>query len=464
MNIFSHIRSHLTLVAILTISVIGFLLIQFINSSGLSTSDSGNYLYIALLLKQGVQLYSEILHTNLPLFPWISVLYENVSFNSLHIYNFTAALEVVATTVCIWLVTRKLFSSVHVTALAILWYLFSYVVLVTGGYQLGVHTAMLFGWAGLAALLYRKPVISGILLGLAFGVKGYMIALIAPIVLWYIITERWKSVRLIIPILLIAIALLLWGYATAGSDFVQMIFGYSAIRPTGSNKTRLLLYLLLYGFSVSIPSLAVLFFIRRFLLVSLTSIFVWVFLLVYSDVYFLYTNMLTIPAVLAIAGLSQYLITRLSQKDLIASLYTATIIVSIINLLHFVGVSYEKGRLHDYQRIVDIINTEKPERLYGQTGLVHGLSYLTGVPVLMDLADTNGNFFNTGILTTDQIENAIQNEKTLVFVIGNNLSQNSVELDSTIISSDTLRDHCTHITSSEFYHQKASILFTFKCF
>lgn len=399
------------------ISVICFLLLK-IPGVTIRLSDTNIYIQMAQHILQGKLLYKDIFLTNLPFFPYLSTMYwVLVGKDPLWFYR-TAALEAVLTALLIYLITSGKNLPRSIPVMAAISYLFSFIVLATSDHQTGIFFASLM--ATLSYFLYQreKYILSGVTLALMVATKGYFLPIAAAFIFYDFWKRRRLNWKLVAAATLTLLIILLPTLLTAPSSFIANIFGYTIFRPSGLEKGPLFSFFFLHDWLLAGMLFFCLFNFKRSPLLGLIIAFGSAFLLIFQDIYLFYINLLVPFLCIALADAIPLFMKKVGRLN---GILVATLILSlalILNLRTYFQQYREIQRVKHIERIVAVIQKEKPQVLFGTPELTPILSYLTDIPLMNDVIDTNANLFIRHIYSLDQFGKDIFKQKTMVVTLG----------------------------------------------
>lgn len=382
--------------------------------TGAAFSDTNVYLLMGSRILGGELLYRDMLHTNLPLFPYVAALYQTVTAGSVYWYYATSLLECVAGAFGLFLIVRRMNVSVRLQVLTPVLYLFSFTVLITSQHQTGIFTASLLAIYGYYLYLCNRFVFSGILFGLMLSVKGYFLPVWCAIALYDIISRRYRSWSLIVPATGAVLVTLIPTILSGWPEMMQQLFGYSAIRPAGLDKLRILMFFGSGEWLFLVPAGYVLYHIRRYTAPALVLIFVFIFVLLYRDIYYFYLNMF-LPFLVLSAIIFLHDMERSRFAQAVTGIAGVVIVVSLISsLIRFLTTYAYINSIDNYGSLEAAVLAESPDYVYGSAEFLPLISYTTGIPILNGMLDTNLNMFRKGIFDAQAITEDIIKTDTVV--------------------------------------------------
>jgi len=391
---------------IFILTILLFILIKY-GSPQIRISDTNIYFYTARSLFDGNILYKDIFFTNLPLFPYVSLIYGVITNWNLQAFYATPIFEISIVSFFIFIISQKMSKHLTYSIIAVVLYLFSFTTLATSDHQTGVFSASLFAVIGYYFALQKKSILSGVFFGLAVLTKAYFIPIPLAFILALFFENKKELYKTLFGFLTTTTVIFAFFFLLSGGTIISDIFLYSLIREQGLSKFGIFRFFIFKEIILSI-----LFFINfsRILKKDFFGFFSFVsvlFLLFYRDIYFLYLNFL-IPF-LALSSI--YWLEKFShKKDLQIAFLAGALILSTLSINSYL-TSYKD--LQTIPQIKDITQTIKnlhPSSLYGINSITPALSYLTGIPLFDGIIDTNGNRFRSknldaSILTKKAITN-----------------------------------------------------------
>lgn len=446
-----------------------YLLLQF-GQNSVRLSDTNIYAVMASRILDGGVLYRDMFLTNLPLFPYISSIYQLLTGGNLALFYATALFEVVGIALLIFVTARKTGAGDWLSLLSTGVYLFSVTVLATSNHQTGIFFAVLNLMAAYYCHISGRPILKGIFLGLAFMTKAYTLPIVVSLLLadltrvpllapWSkrsLETLRKKLTRELfqtfLPFIAICIAVMISTLIYAWEPFITQTFGYSLSRPAGIEKTNILLFMLRYDWLLCLLWIYSIVRLNRYRLMGSMSILFLLFFLSYQDTYLFYLNMilpflaLQVPRVvhdIAQWGSQSKEIKKWSEGGVILLAVASMVLAIPAYLQNFA----QTGILKDTQRLVTVLKNEQPTALYGSADIAPALSYLSGIPLLNGVLDTNSNLYVRGIYSATEMTTQALEEKTLLISQGISLPLYGIEetITSDIFDVEQVKKQCTVI-------------------
>lgn len=421
-------------------------------------SDTNVYFYEGYKILHGAKIYKDILFTNLPMWGYVSAAYVFLTGGSLTSFFFISKLEVCITALFLFLIAKKKTENswAQITAPAV--YLFSTAMLATSEHQTGVFFAILGAVASYYFSLIKRPILSGICAAIGFTTKAYTLPLLAALGIHYLIFERKLIVKFIAGFTATFAAIVGPSLIIAPQEMYKQLIGYSLVRQAGVSKENVFMFFILNDPLIFILGIYSLSLVKKYTYVLLSIVFSLVFLLAYTDVYYLYLTMFVPAAALAAAAL----ITDLSMYKKHAATAAMVIVAAVasFNIYHYTITFSQLGTIPNLKKLVTTIQQHKPDQLYGADSITPALAYLSGVPLHNNMIDTNLNFYNAGIYSAfDQTKLALT--KKTIFVS----PAFSGQLTSGIIDSDVIQGRCKKLESVPFLSEGGDdSIVLLKCF
>jgi hypothetical protein len=454
------------------ISAIFFFVIKAANF-GVRLSDINIYFYTAYQIISGKLLYKDIFFTNLPLFPYLSAVYFFLVNRSLTLYYLTATIEVILTGGLIFfiirlrqmpdgkwfglksdlkpsngLILRERSNKEFIPLMGSLLYLFSFIILTTSDHQTGV-----FATSFLAVLAYyltvkRRYFMSGLVLAAALLIKAYYIPIVLAFILYLFPEDRKATIKWLVGFLLTVSVVLIPFFFFASQEFLSAIFKYSVIRGAGLSKINILLFFIIHDPLLFILLLFNLINIKRNHLLFYISLLSLLFIFFYQDIYYLYLNLLVPFLVLGFTDLYQ-LLNKYVKKKLSLIVCGILGMIFLFNLYSYFANFFILQKVVDIDSLMTTIKKEKPSYLYGENDITPALSYLTGIPMLSGIIDTNANMFRIGLLNVNRTTNVALKNRTILVIHGIDYPQQKMkdELFTEIIDKKKIQKKCQLIES-----------------
>ncbi len=413
---------HFVPIAILLLIFFIFKLTNF----GIRLSDSNIYFYTGYKILQGEILYRDIFFTNFPLLPYISSIYFLLTAGNLKLFFLTPTIEVCTIAFLIYQITYKNNKDIFLALTSSILYLFSFIILSTSDHQSGVFIASLFALLSYYFYLNKRHLLTGIFIALALLTKVYFI----PILLTYLAIFIWPASpelqrgeeqkfknlqRFLIGGVITSLIILLPTVIFAFPDFIKDVFAYSLTRSQGVEKSAIAWFFVTHDFPLFILLLFNLLMIIKNKFFGLLSLFGILFLFLYKDIYFLYLNFFVPFLALSYSEFHKTIQKNFGvQKFIIPTIIFCFLIFSFVTYV----TGFKNLQKINPDRAVAIIKKEQPKFLYGVNDITPALSYLSGIPLLGNVIDTNSNIYRKGFLNSKKMTEDVVEQKSIIVTHG----------------------------------------------
>lgn len=426
-----------------------FFYIQFALSAPFVFTDANVYLYYADQLTKGALLYKDLYMTNFPLVPYVSIIYSLLTLHSVHGFYLTASVEALLSSVVLYCIVNKLYRNSMISSIASVFYLTTFLVFSSANHQNGVLLAVLLFNAGYLSYLHKRYILSGIFLGMTLMAKAYMLPIILALFIYISIKEKNRLAAVLAGCFGSVCLLLLPTLILTPKEFIEQVFGYSLSRAAGFDKGSILLSLLINDPLVVLLLFYTLFRWRSLRFPALATVCVMIFLLFYQDLYLLYFNIFVPLAVIALGDLLATLKKQTKQVGVIVAVVSFIFIVQGFTLYRYLTSINDFMTIPDINEFTQIVKNTNPDFLYGEYGIVQGISYLSGIPMLEGTSDTNRKLFLSGVLNKEMITRKINDSKTtlILYSIGDSFN---LATQSAIVDWEQLKNHCSVTHSQPF--------------
>ncbi len=427
-----------------------FLLIKLPNI-GIRFSDSNIYFYTGYQLLMGKMLYKDIFFTNFPLLAYISAFYFLLLNKSLLLFYITPLLEATGVGYVIYLIVYKNTRNILLGVTSSLLYLFSFVVLSTSDHQTGVFLASLFSVLSFYLSLERKPVLAGIFMALTLLTKAYFFPIFLVFVIMLILNREKKTLYFFAAFFITFFIILLPSIVFSGKNFFTDVFYYSLTRSEGVSKIGVLSFFIQHDPFLVVLLICNIFLLRRYPFFGLLSLFSLLFVFFYQDIYYLYLNFIIPFLCISYSNFYFFLTEKLSlQKFLLPTIIT---ILLTINLIIYLNSYRNLQKLANISQVSAAIIHAHPSVLYGSNDITPALSYLTNIPLLDGIIDTNENIFNKGFLDRKTLTKLAIAQHALIVAHGAYYPEASIQIDVTdqIFDLSLLRKSCSLLASYPIY-------------
>lgn len=401
----------LTFKSILPLSVlfIIFLLLKH-DAFNIRISDTNIYFYTARELVQGKFLYKEIFFTNLPLFPYISVLYGTLVGWRLEYFFAIPIIEIFIISFLIFRISLHHLKKSLIAYIPVTIYLFSFLILATSDHETGVYAANIFSLLGYYFYLKKKYIFSGIFLALMILTKVYFLPIFLAFVMYIFFKNKNSLLKIALSFIATFTLIIIPIYILSDGQMIKNLLAYSSQRQQGVSKISLLQFFALKDF-ILVGLLTLNFTrIREKNFFALLSIFSLLFILLYKDVYYLYLNFFApFVAISTVLWLPKIL----KSKELSISFFAIIFISVLLSTSSYLSSYKDLQKIKTVGGIVAKIQENNPDYLYGINSITPALSYLTGIPLLDQIVDTNENRFLTGNLNANTLTKKALESNTL---------------------------------------------------
>lgn len=402
------------------LSIIFLLLLFFIakiTNLGIRLSDTNIYFDVAYQISQGKLIYRDFFYANFPIFPYISSLYYFLIGKNLEFFYITSVLEAIIISSLIYYITYDKIKNALVSFFSSIVYLFSFIVLSTSDHQTGVFTASLFAVLGYLFLQKKNLLLSGLFVSLSFFTKAYFIPITISFFIYLLLQKNYKhTVRFTIAFIVTSLAITLPFLFFSQKEFINDVFKFSLTRPVGIVKSDVAWFFIGKDFLLFVILIFNIFNFRKNIFFALISVFSIILFFLFQDVYYLYLNFVIPFLCLSFYEFYIFGTEKLKfQKMIILSVTTVFIIFGVYNYFS----SYrDLQKINDFNKIVQIINNEKPKYLYGVDDITPALLNTTKVLPLENVRDAHEYFFSKNILDKEFLTNKAVHSKTIIISHG----------------------------------------------
>ncbi len=393
---------------------------------GIRLSDTNVYFYTAYLMTLGKALYKNIFFTNFPFFPMVSSLYLRLFQNNITWYYASAGFEVAFSGALMGYITYKKTKTILLSIFIQFIYLFSFVVLSTSDHQTGVFLASFLSVVSLYFYETEKYLLTGIFLGLMCMTKAYYAPVALGFFVYFMLWRRRDFLKMLIGFLL-SVSLVFGPYVvSSGASAYKDIVLYSLFRAEGVDKLNVFRFFILHDPVLFILVVFSLWNYRKNRLFALISLFSVLLLVFYQDIYYLYLNLMVPFSVFVFLDFVRAM--RFSKKA-VAAAYLVALFFTGMSLSLYLSNYSRLQLVPDINEFVRVIKRERPDYLYGAMGITPALSYLTKIPLLGGVVDTNENLFNKGVYSAKHMTELLLHSRAALITTGADYPQYQVRDD-----------------------------------
>jgi len=324
-------------------------------------------------------------------------------------------------------------------------YMFSNLVLVTSDHQTGVFTASIFTLLAYFFLERKNFITSGSLVGLSLLTKAYFLPIVISFIIYLIFVKKnYRHFFLFLAgFIIFSIIVLMPFIILAQKEFITDVF-YSVTRE-GIAKPDVIAYFIGYDFILFSILVFNLFNSKKnifFALMSFTSIF---FIIFYQGLYNVYLNFVIPFLAISFYNLSNFLTSR--SPTLKIALPIILLFIIVINITLYARHFSNNYKVEGIDSIIELIKKENPKYLYGTTDITPALSYLSDVPLLDNIIDTNPNIFRKGLLDSKKLTQKAVDLRTIVIVRGPDDKLGIANLPiNEVFDKNLLKKHCNALS------------------
>ncbi len=410
-------------------------------------SDTNGYIYYAQLILEGKLLYKDLFLTNLPFTPYLHTFYLLIlQWNPVLILA-TPILEAAVVSIIIYLILAQKKEDTVFAVLASCSYLFSLTVLSSSNHQTGVYFASFT--AVLAYFFYARKqyVWAGIFLGVAFMTKGYFIPVVAAFFVYDIWKRRFQFVQLAAGFTIPVICILLPTLIFAFPEFISQVFGYSVTRAQGIPKWPVIEFFIQRDWLLVLCIVLTFVYTRKLPFLAFILGFSFLFLIWYKDVYLLYFNIFIPFACIAGGEVAKILSLKFGKTTVVLGMCVLVGFSSLIAISSYLGIFSQLQKIRHTNEIVQTIQKLDPDFIYGDPELAPLFQFLTGIPPLNGIVDTNANLFRAGKYNAKELSQKAATSKTVLLSIGVEYPRLTKTIITDMYDEEIIAKNCTLVAS-----------------
>ncbi len=434
--------------------VVGIFVLIRLANSGARLSDTGIYIWTADQMLSGKLLYRDIFFTNLPLFPVWSAGYVNILRSNVEGFFLTAMVESMIAALLVAVVVYRKTKNYWAMLGSLATYLISAWSLNVSAAQNGVFVATI---CGLIAYIWfekkKNPIGVGVFVGLMLLFKAYFLPIAAGIGIGYLWRKRVTEAIFYAAATGITILLTILPFvSTAGNEMKDAFLKYSLIRPDMYRWNVVQYTFITDPLFVGLLIFGLANWAKQKNLAIICGVFV-VYAFLYRDFRYLYLQII-IPYLAICAGIAVQQIWE--KRKMMGMIAAAVLFLTAGRNVHWYATNlWNFEKIPMLSELVSVIKTEKPKYLYGNDQLVPILSYLSRVPVLRGVGDTNENMYRVGILDKVEMSKAATQAETLFISYGVYYPQQKIEVDysADVFEPSIYKEKCSLLKKYEVFAQ-----------
>ncbi len=431
-------------------------------ASNLLITDGSGFIYIAQQMGKGYVLYRDIFMTNTPLIPYIYWIYKTLLFGNLQAFYLTAIIEIIAIAFVLFFIAKKLHKNEFTAFVTAFIYLTSFTV-ISNKLPTGITTTLLMLTSAYLLYLNKKLIPSGVLVGLALAAKAYTLPIVLAFWINGFIVSRKKYLPSFITALGTLAIVMLPTMLLAFPQFLEQTFGYSLTRTPGRSQYIAFVSFVVNDWHIVLLNICALVFYRKNRFLALTSALLILFFILYQDRHFMYYTLFVPFGVLSFGYLVESMGRVFPQRVMLTISLISAVLLAIWHIVVSVPISYDNNRITDTQAILSTIQKYNPDYLYGSPYVTQGASYLSGVPMLDNMADTNAALFTAGKYSVDHMTKRIFETRTLVLIPFRTLPNGVKEYPESVLTNTRITE-CTIVHRQTLKWSGAQELHVLKCY
>lgn len=374
-------------------------------------SDTNIYFYTARELLQGKFLYKEIFFTNLPLFPYISVLYGTLVGWRLEYFFAIPIIEILIISFLIYRISFYHLKKSLIACVPVAIYLFSFLILATSDHETGVYAANIFSLLGYYLYLRKKYIFSGMLFALMILTKVYFLPIFLALTIFVFFENKNGLKKIVVSFICTIAVVIIPIYILSDGYMLNNLLAYSSERHQGVSKISLLQFFAIKDFILFGLLMLGFLKLRAKNFFAFVSFFSLLFILLYKDVYYLYLNFFApFVAISTVLWLPKIF----KNKELSFAFFAIIFISIFLSTSSYLSSYKDLQKVKNIESVAQKIIENNPDYLYGINSITPALSYLTDIPLLDQIVDTNENRFLTGNLSANTLTKKALESNTLL--------------------------------------------------
>ena len=415
---------------------------------GIRLSDTNIYFNIAYRILQGQLPYKDFFFANFPFFAYASSFYYFLIQGNIDLFYLTSVIETIIVTLLIYKISYAKTKNYLISITSSLLYIYSFIILSTSDHQTGVSTASLFAVLAYYFLKNKRIFISGLFTSLCALTKAYFLPIALSFLFYLLIKREWKRLAsFFLGILIASLIVLLPFLILSPKQFINDIFGFSLVRPSGLLKTDIFWFFVVKDFLLLIILLFNLINFKKNVFFSLVSLFTILFFIGYQDIYYLYLNFLIPFLCLSFYEMNIFINEKINVQKLVVP--TIVIIFILFNLFIYISNYRNLQKINNIDQIISVIKKEKPDFLYGVNDITPALIAITKVPALENVNDAHEYFFTKKVYDKEVLTNKAVENKTIIITHGAEYPEYNIKQDilDNIFVKEAIYKNCQIILS-----------------
>lgn len=425
-----------------------FLIIE-ISSVSFSSSDENIYFYMGKMILEGQIPYKDFFYSNLPLEILAIAVFLQLVGSKIILLKLVPIFITVISGYVLFRMLKKRFDSSYALISSTL-YLFSFIVLSTAQYWVGVQLTTMFILISCYFIYEKKYLLGGIIASLALMVRLYALFAITGIIVYLLIKNRESCLRFFKGVMILFLSVNIILFFLFRERYIIPVFLYTLLRTGGVFRFEVLKNFLVGDAILVLLSLVALFLKdkKKLLLPFLVAGFIITSYMLYRDVYSMYFAF--VAPFLAILG--GYVLYSLVKN---ISSYKHVLTLCII-IFFIVQNSYIYIRQYSPAQSIDFIddikgfvekNSTPDDKIYGDSGITPLIALLSGRKIVNNYVDTNRKTFDSGLFDVNERTNSIRGKVRFVIIRVLVGSKGDVTGVREIIDQKFLSEECSLVNS-----------------
>jgi 4-amino-4-deoxy-L-arabinose transferase-like glycosyltransferase len=380
-------------------------------------SDENIYFYMAKLILEGFVPYKDFFFASPPLQIYIISFFMFLFGNKLILLKLIPIIATIISSYFIFGIVKKKFSEKEGLIASVL-YLFSFLVLTTTDHSTGVHLSAMFITGLVYFIYYDQPFVAGLFASLALLTRLYAPFPIIGAGLYLLIFERKKLWKLTLGCVSLFLFVGIIMQIISHGKFLEDIFLFRMrlVDLVGIPKSDILTFFIKWDWLIVIGSLFFYFTKKKkeFFLPLLVSLFLVIFYITYSDLYYLYLGLI-IPFLCVFATHFFMHFKKIKYFNCLITILLLFII--IFNSFYYIKDHSETAKINFIDEITEFVveNSNENDTLYGSFEIAPLVALTSGRKITNNFVDTNAKNFMTGTISVKERTEKMKDNIKFIF-------------------------------------------------
>jgi len=436
--------------------------------------DENIYFYMGQLITHGFLPYQDFFFASPPFEILFNAFLILIFGFNIFVLKIVPLISVVGVAVILYVLLRY-WKKTFAGLMAVIFYLFSFLILTTSDYSSGVQLTVFLFLLTIYFLEKDKPLLAALISVLTMLTRLYALPILLAVFIYYFVTKRRSSkiFASLATILFLIVNLFLW--LVFKNNYLSDVYLYHFLKFEELDRSLVWNFFLRWDFVLIVFGILAIFIVkfRKIYLSVFCLISGVIFLLFFKDIYYLYFNLI-LPFLVLLATLAVLELAKTFSYTNSGAVISFILIVVLLagvsgyNVYFYFKDHAKTARIEYLKNFNQFIleNSESDDKIYGSFEITPLVAGMTGRSIAGNFVDTNNKTFSTGLFKLSDREKILIAEKVKFIITKTLVDQKGNLLEfGNFISLDFLTKNCLVVKKYPIYKDYSSNLtLLWQCF